>query len=60
MSVNDLTSIIFVVMFCFYLVGSLVTMIYTYQNNKHVLDYLRSIIRMQECKIIEEMEEKKG
>lgn len=60
MSVNDLVSIIFVAMFCIYLVGSLVTLKATYQNNKRLLDYLRSIIRMQECKIIEEMEEKKG
>ena len=57
MSVNDLTSIIFVAMFCIYLVGSFVTMIFAYINNKRLLDYLRHIIRMQEYEIIDKAEE---
>ena len=59
MNTSDITSIIFVVMFCIYLIGSLVTMISTYQNNKLVLHYVRCIIRMQECKIIDNAEEVK-
>lgn len=60
MSVNDLTSIIFVAMFCIYLVGSLVVMIFTYMNNKRMLDFLRHIIRMKEYAIIEKTGEVEG
>ena len=57
MIVNDLTSIIFVAMFCIYLIGSFVTMIFAYLNNKRLLDELRYFVILYEYVIFEKKEE---
>ncbi len=59
MSVNDITNIIFVAMFCFYLIGSVVTLIFAYIKNKRLLDGLRHLIRLKEFEIFETSEEVK-
>lgn len=59
MSVNDLTNIIFFAMFCFYLIGSVVTLIFAYIKNKQLLDGLRHLIRLKEYEIFGKSEEVK-
>lgn len=59
MSVNDITNIIFVAMFCFYLIGSTVTLIFAYIKNKRLLDELRYLVRLKEYEIFGTSEEVK-
>ena len=59
MSVNDITNIIFVAMFCFYLIGSVVTLISAYIKNKRLLDELRYLVRLKEYEIFGTSEEVK-
>lgn len=59
MSVNDITNIIFVVMFCFYLISSTVTLISAYIKNKKLLDELRYLVRLKEHEIFVTSEEVK-
>lgn len=59
MSVNDITNIIFVVMFCFYLISSTVTLISAYIKNKKLLDELRYLVRLKKHEIFVTSEEVK-
>lgn len=59
MSENDITNIIFVAMFCFYLIGSVVILISAYIKNKKLLDELRYLVRLKEYEIFGTSEEVK-
>lgn len=59
MRVNDITDIIFVAMFCFYLIGSTVTLISAYIKYKMLLDELRYLVRLKEYEIFGTSEEVK-
>lgn len=51
MNVTYITDIIFVAMFCFYLIGSVVYLILAYIKTKKLLDELRYLVRLKEHEI---------
>lgn len=59
MSVNDISNIIFVVMFCFYLISSMVILISAYIKNKRLLDELRYLVNLKEYELFGTSEEVK-